>query len=505
MNNEKFREIKDQLLDIRKKKISFECELYRLSTQQRIKNSLSGMTNNGWVTIYTNEVPYELDTLRTNLYQKTDLGFLIQTVLGTGLNNPLLAAGFPCSPISPPGLSVTVGPGIIYKFDFLIPNAWSVIPQDINPDHRIYKSYINFDTQTFSTPAPVTAGNSIIYLIQGVPEEKDVNVVSRPYFNSADPQSPIYESQSDTRLDFTQLGIKPGVESPSPTPPTPDAGYTALYYVTVAYGQTSITSGDIAVVPGSPFITESLTQKISAVTGVTTAALQNNTTTFVSDIGTVNTLVANATPAYSAPVSGQRIFVQAGNTITGSATLNVNGHGSVLICGDKLSTLCAGEIVSGNIYEFIYNSTVPCWQLINPTKIALVSQVSLSAGTVTAGSVVVAFNTVDFDNFSLFDGATKLTPNRAGNWNIYANFATQGVGSNPTISSPEIYFNGIPYKFGSFGIPSAGGTGGSATVMCGKYFNGSSDYVQVYLQSVYNGYIIGGINQNYFGIQYIGD
>lgn len=343
--------------------------------RKSLQDSIDTMANNGWVDVYTNQVPYELDVLRTNLYSKVDIGWFIRTVLGTGLNNPLFAAGLACTPVSPPGLSVDVGPGIIYYFSELLSSDYSVIPADSDPDHQIYKSYISFDSDNFSTPAPLVPGNSVIHLIQAAQESKDVNVVNRPYFNSADPESPIFENQPDTLQDLTTVGVKHGVEAVSPIAPTPDPGYTALYYVSVVYGQTSIISGDITVVPGAPFITESLTQKTS------NQQEQNSENVYAQDTGTAGALVANPTPAYGTPQNGTRILVRAANNNGGITTLNVSGEGAVEVKqveAGGLVSLSGGEIQVPGIYEFIRNGTV--WQIMNPSQ----SDNGLPVGTVLA-------------------------------------------------------------------------------------------------------------------------
>lgn len=427
---------------------------YQEMKQQALQASISGMQNSGYVMVYTNQVPYELDVLRTNLYEKTDMGWFIQTVLGVGVGNPLWAVGFPCNPISPPGLSVTLGPGVIYDFSLLLPTDYSVIPADTNPDHQIYKSYILFDTQTFATPAPVSPGNSIIYLIQGAPTEEPVNDVSRPYFNSADPSMPIFQTQSDTLLDYSLVNIKAGVEAPSPTPPTPDPGFTALYYVTVAYGATSIVSGDITVVPGAPFITESLTQKISS------ADIQINSATYAVDTGSVGALVADPTPAYPSYTDGASILVKAANTNGGTATLNVSGLGAVninMMSSGGLVALAGGEIQTGGVYEFCYDQTNNVWQLLNPTE-------SSGSGAIQVGQITMqAATTPDPGYLSL-----STTPvNRTTYARLFSRIGTTwGVGDGSTtfnIPPP----GAVPVGAGWGGYPptlsdSVGATGGEA-------------------------------------------
>lgn len=328
---------------------------------------------NGRVIVYTNQVPYEADVLRSNLYQMTAVSRLSQTILGTGISNSTLAADLPCTPISPPGLQVVIGAGSLYSFVNLDNTAYGVLPVDTDPNHKLLKQAINFDPTTLNTPAPTLSGNSIIYLIQAILQTVDINDVSRPYFNSADPSMPIFENNYDTRQDIVSLVVKASAQAPSPTPPVPDAGYVPLYYVTVANGQTSIISGNITLAANAPFITESLTQKVSSATVsgdfVSKTQEQNSSNVYANDIGTINALVANPSPAYGPYQDGMHVLIKAANSNTGPATLNVSGRGAdniQQIEAGSLVNLEGGEIQGGGIYDLIRNSGI--WQLMNPTQ-----------------------------------------------------------------------------------------------------------------------------------------
>ena len=60
-----------------------------------------------------------------------------------------------------------------------------------------------------------------------------------------------------------KAGIAPR-RAPRPTP-APDAGYTGLYAVTVANGQSTITSGSIQRLATAPFIDAKLTGGLAAI------------------------------------------------------------------------------------------------------------------------------------------------------------------------------------------------------------------------------------------------
>ncbi len=222
----------------------------------------------GMIIEYTNQVVWETDFLRTNLYAQTGINALSNAVLNTGQTTPnaAIVAGMACAPVSPPGLQVVVGPGCLFNIQNLFPQAYGVYGVDTNANHNQYKECINFNPATLNTAAPVGGGNSVYHLIEVIDTLTLANPVSRPYYNSAAPASPIFTTEPDTYVDLPSFVVKTGTPGVSPTPPTPDAGYTPLYLVLVANGQTSISSGNITVAPNAPFLTEGLTNKISAAT-----------------------------------------------------------------------------------------------------------------------------------------------------------------------------------------------------------------------------------------------
>ncbi len=345
---------------------------------------------NGRMTVYTNEVPFEVDILQTGLYKMVGDSHLAECILGTGLNNPDLFNGLPCLPISPPGLSVTVNEGRLYHYEVMDATSWSALPA--NTTNYLYKQFIHFDIQTFTTPAPTTVGNSVIHLIQGAPVTADDDVTSRPYFNSADPTMPIFNVVSGVRSDNLVITRKLGVEGISPSVPTPDPGFIGLYAVTVNYGQTVIVTGDIAYYAGTQFVLESLNQKISQATVdanyVSQSAEQDCTYIYGSDIGSVNNITVNCSPPYGTPVAGQRVFVQTQYTNTGATSITINGHTRTvrkMVPGGVGNEALTGGEIAGNgsaatatgIYEFVYNGTY--FILLNPAAPAAVSPIPTGA------------------------------------------------------------------------------------------------------------------------------
>lgn len=391
---------------------------------------------NGRVTVYTNQVPYEADILRSNSYKMADVSKLAETVLGTGISNAKLVSGLPCLPISPPGLQVTVGSGCLYSFESYDATAYSVLPADNDPNHRLYKQALNFDLVTLDTPAPLVIGDSIIYLVQAAFETLDVNVVSRPYFNSADPTDPIFNNLSDTRTDKILINVKNGVSSPSPTPPTPDAGFVPLYYVTVAFGQVAIISNNITVATSAPFITESLTQKVGY------SDLRSSKYTYFQDSGSLNSLVVTADPVYSNFNAGTTITVKAANTITGASSLTIGAIGPVQI---KVvgSDTTAGQISSGGVYTFVSDGTFA--QLLNPSVTpSLFYGASVYASVsqaISTGQTKINYNTPIYDTNSLFDSTNhRFIVGKIGYFSFNANVGFSGASSG--IGQIFLYKNG---------------------------------------------------------------
>lgn len=212
--------------------------------------------------VYTNQVPFESDVLTTNLNAYIGLGRLSNAVLGQG---PLIN-NLNCVPSIPPGLSVVLEPGEIYETAAIDPSPYGVLPA--NPGTILHQGILDSPVP-FSTPAPVTPGNSINYLIQVRYQQVDDQSQSRPYFNTANPQNPIIISANSARQDLLIAQIKTGVEATTGNQltPDPDAGFTGAWVITVNFGDTEVLQGAIAKFPGAPFIVNKLPNIISQQNG----------------------------------------------------------------------------------------------------------------------------------------------------------------------------------------------------------------------------------------------
>jgi len=147
-----------------------------------------------------------------------------------------------------------------------------------------------------------------------------------------------------------------------------------------------------------------------------------------------------------------------------SIVLNSSGGGSVTInepttASNYTQTLPSATgtvMVSGNMPAFsAYRA---------PTQ-------SLSAGVFTK----IQLNTEEFDTASCYDNATnyRFTPNIAGYYQISGGWQNN---ANSSFNYVLIYKNGSAYKNNS----SNGANGTGSVISALIYFNGSTDYVELY-------------------------
>lgn len=224
-------------------------------------------------TLYPYEVPAETDFLTMHRFAYEGLGLMAMDILGTGT----LVSGLACIPTSPASLQVKIQPGRIYSKQDLEDTVWGQVggvgglAVDTNVDHQIIKQGLYRDTTTLATmPAPGTAGQSINYLIEAAFSEVDDTPVSLPFVSSTSPYPPVAPSTLNTaRRNKVVITVKAGTPATTGTQTTPavDSGNVGLWVVTVANGQSTITAGNISAYASAPFITETLTQKISQTTG----------------------------------------------------------------------------------------------------------------------------------------------------------------------------------------------------------------------------------------------
>lgn len=286
------------------------------------------------------------------------LGMLAQEIFGT----PTIASGFACTPTTPAGLNVVVAGGRLYSLQEVDPLQYSTLPADTTD--LVVKQGILLAASTLSCPAPATSGQSVNYLIEAAFEEIDTNAVVLPYYNAINPAQPFSGPNNNgnanytTRQDTVQLQVKAGTPATTgtQTTPAPDTGFVGLGVVTVAYGQTAITSGNITAYAGAPLLGGSLLQ-----------ALQGNAFTYAADAGAANAYAASYAPAIATLVDGMTLEFQAAHANTGASTFSPNGITAAPIVGSAHVALQGNEIIAGSKCIVMWKASIASWILVDST------------------------------------------------------------------------------------------------------------------------------------------
>jgi hypothetical protein len=303
--------------------------------------------------IYPGALPIETDLLNAEKNAYMGLAKLAGALFGTAN----LANGLTCTATSPAGLNVLVGPGEFYSLQNVDGTAYSSLAADTA--HSIVKQGVLLNSTQLSCPAPGTPGYSINYLIEAAFVEEDENPVVLPYYNASNPAQAYSgpggagTAQNTVRQDTISLVAKAGVAAATGTQTTPaaDSGYAGLWVVTVANGQATIASANIAAASGAPFLSETLLAKISQATAdlryaqITNA--QTNSYKYGVDTGAVNAYAIALTPALTAHVPGMIIVFKAANANTGASTISINGLAAVQLITPAGVALDGGEIDAG--------------------------------------------------------------------------------------------------------------------------------------------------------------
>lgn len=207
--------------------------------------------------VYPGAIPLDLDQLQPQVNAMIGIGALIRATLGTST----LADGFAITQSTVPDMNVNLAPGSLASLQSVDASAFGSVASNAAP---LMKMGIKTGSTVLACAAPVTVGHSINYLIQATFSETDGTPVVLPYYNASNPSVPYTgpagagTPNNTVRAQTVTLNAKAGVSATTGTQTTPsaDAGYVGLYVVTVAYGQTSITTGDLASsqLPGGPFV-----------------------------------------------------------------------------------------------------------------------------------------------------------------------------------------------------------------------------------------------------------
>jgi len=209
--------------------------------------------------VYPGSIPLDSDLLSLNRNAMVALGALAQAVLGSGV----VADGLACTPN---GMGVAVGPGSITQLSVVDALAYGSLSADAASP--LVKMGINLAATNFALAAPTTSGQSINYLIQAALQEADTGAVVLPYYNAANPAQAFAgpnnagTAQNTQRAQRVQLQLKAGAPASTGSQSTPpvDNGWAGLYVITVAFGQASVSAGNIVTLPTAPFAAFKLPQ-----------------------------------------------------------------------------------------------------------------------------------------------------------------------------------------------------------------------------------------------------
>lgn len=320
-------------------------------------------------TAYNGEMPISADFLQAQQNAMVGLAKLAESILGTSA----IATGLGCTPTTPTAsLAVVLAAGNLYQQVALEATTWSSLPSDTTD--LIVKQGIQLTAQTLPalTP-PSTSGFSQVFLIEAQYQDFDTNAKVLPYFNPAVLTTPgaanwsgpgnSGASQATDRQGIVAIQVKAGTAAATGTQVAPiaDTGWVPLYLVTLANGQTQITSGSIAVAPGAPFLPSTLP-------GIG-AYIQSGAPTSVADTGSVNALAVAPVPAPAAITNGMQFCVKVAHTVTGAATLQVTlASGSTqtnAITRADASALQPSDVLGGAEVNFTFDGTE--WQIAAPT------------------------------------------------------------------------------------------------------------------------------------------
>lgn len=226
--------------------------------------------------VYPASIPLETDILNTARHSMVGLGLLALDILGSST----VVNGFACTATGPASLNVNVAAGRIYSLQNVDNNAYSSLAADTA--HQIVKQGNMPDSVALGCVAPTTAGFSINYLIQCAYQDQDTDNIALPYYNSGNPSVPFSgpgntgAAQATTRKGVAAVTVKAGTAATTgtQTTPAPDTGNVGLWVVTVANGQSTITSANISLAPNAPFLSGTFTANFSGFSGSVTTQAQ---------------------------------------------------------------------------------------------------------------------------------------------------------------------------------------------------------------------------------------
>jgi hypothetical protein len=337
--------------------------------------------------VYPGAIPLETDILTTERNVMSALGWALQGYLGT----TTVVDGFTCVQTTVASQNVNVTPGQILTLANVDATAFSSLAADTT--HQIVKQGLMLNAATFTCASPLTVGFAVNYLIEVAQSDVDGLPVVIPYFNPANPSiawsgpAGAGTTNNTSRQSAAVVQIKAGVAATAGTQvtPTPDAGFTGMFVVTVAYGQTTITSTSISTLATAPFILAKLPQIPGNV--------QSSSWTFTADTGTVNNLVGTVSPTPAAYAAGQKFQIKALLGNTGAVVANFNGLGNKPVIYSNGAALTGNDYAAGAVLDLEFDGT--SFQLgggLTPPTATPASLVHYGVDTGSANAMVATFS-----------------------------------------------------------------------------------------------------------------
>ncbi|OCJ12459.1 hypothetical protein A6U86_05395 [Rhizobium sp. AC27/96] len=437
--------------------------------------------------VYPGQIPLDTDLLNTSKNAYYGVGWLAESAIGTST----AVSGLAVTPTVPASLQVNVAPGAIYSLQTVDSAAYGSLGTDSN---QFVKQGISASSQTLTITPPATVGQSQNYLVQVAFAEVDAASLTLPYYNAADPSvawsgpNNSGTAQNTQRQDNCVIQLKAGAPAPtgSQTTPSPDVGFTGIYVITVANGQMTITSGNIALLNSAPYF---------PTLGQIPAAIQYSQYNSAVDTGSATALVVTLSPPPAAYRKFLSFEVQVANTATGPATINVNGLGNVAVtdlngapitpgfwqAGNFLQMECDGtnvRVVGGN------RSITAAFSVINPATQGLANNILAQVNFATAGGST-SFGTYTSSNFTF---------SRAGSY-----FVSGSVTTSVTISGASNIASSVQLRQNGGAVP--GASSGDGNYAPGATTTGATQYyggiVNVAAGDVLSLYSSSGASANY--------
>lgn len=333
------------------------------------------------VIVYPGALPQDTDELLTNKFGLISEAYQNFSILGTNT----VVSGLACTPTAPASLQVNVGVGAIYDIDPTDSTPYGTIGID---NTSVMKQGINQTTQTLTVTPPTTAGFSQIFLVQVILNDVDAGATVLSYYNSANPLQPFSGPNNAGSSNYTQrlckciVALKAGVPTTtgSETAPSPDAGYTGLYTITVTNGQTQITSENIAQMPTAPYFPTLPSVPMN---------VQNNTWLWGTDTGAANAYAVSIPyPIPTAYVAGMGVKFKASNTnlggVTGATvafggTGGTNGAAVVTVVGGTGTAATLNVTISGGAITAVNSVATAGNYSVSPGNPAQVTGAGLSS------------------------------------------------------------------------------------------------------------------------------